>query len=169
MDDDNITYLIMTNSIYPKPTAIGCLDSIKKELNLILKTKNLSSIREYGLNSELNEKLKMKYEYFNKNTNVSSDTIGKLKQELTKMKEAVYDANEKLLIRGEKIDIMENKAIHLEGTAREYKQGAIKVRKSVSGRRICLYAGIIVLLLVIVYIIISLVCKSWVFKCGSNN
>ena len=70
MNQDNITYLIMTGTTFPKATAIGCLDSLKKELSNSLVGRNFDNILEYGLSEELKQKLQMKFEFFNENTDV---------------------------------------------------------------------------------------------------
>ena len=60
LNEDNITYMIMTNTTYPIPAAVACLESMKKEYGSILNGRNFSKLINYGLNSELKEKLKMK-------------------------------------------------------------------------------------------------------------
>ena len=60
LNEDNITYMIMTNTTYPIPAAVACLESMKKKYGSILNGRNFSKLINYGLNSELKEKLKMK-------------------------------------------------------------------------------------------------------------
>ena len=68
-NEDNITYMIMTNTKYSMPTAVACLESMKKEYGSILEGRNFSILNNYGLNSELQPKLKMTYEYYVTNYN----------------------------------------------------------------------------------------------------
>ena len=169
MNQDNITYLIMTGTTFPKATAIGCLDSLKKELSNSLVGRNFDNILEYGLSEELKPKLQMKFEFFNENTDVSSEALQNIKNEMLKMKEEVFKASEELNIREGKLSEMENKAVQLNVASNSYKQGAIKVRKETSKRRIYIYLGLILALLIIIYFIVCMACDSWTFQCGSND
>lgn len=169
MNQDNITYLIMTGTTFPKATAIGCLDSLKKELSNSLVGRNFDNILEYGLSEELKPKLQMKFEFFNENTDVSSEALQNIKNEMLKMKEEVFKASEELNIREGKLSEMENKAVQLNVASTSYKQGAIKVRKETSKRRIYIYLGLILALLIIIYFIVCMACDSWTFQCGSND
>ena len=127
VNEENITYLIMTMPEYPKPTAIGCIESIKKEVKDIVYNINLDEQTDYGLDGQLKEKLKMKYEFFNENTEVTSEALERLKRELEIMKDEVYKANEQLMIRSEKVNEMEKKAVKMEEDSQNLKQGAIKI------------------------------------------
>ena len=165
VNEENITYLIMTMPEYPKPTAIGCIESIKKEVKDIVYNINLDEQTDYGLDGQLKEKLKMKYEFFNENTEVTSEALERLKRELEIMKDEVYKANEQLMIRSEKVNEMEKKAVKMEEDSQNLKQGAIKINKKESKRRICIYLSIILIILLIIYGIICLSCRSFVFDC----
>jgi hypothetical protein len=165
VNEENITYLIMTMPDYPKPTAIGCIESIRKEVKDIVYNINLDEQKDYGLDDQLKEKLKMKYEFFNENTEVTSEALEKLKIELQIMKDEVYKANEQLMIRSEKINEMENKAEEMVEESKKLRQGAIKVNKKESKRRIWLYIVIILVILGIIYGIICVSCGSFVFEC----
>ena len=168
MNEDNISYLIMTSPNYPKSTAIGCIESVKKELKDILLEKDFDKINEYGLTVELEEKLKMKYEYFNTNTQVTSESLENLKNEMNKMKEEVFKANDQLMIRSEKVQEMENKANEMATESEHYKQGAIKVNKSSSKKKLCIFIALFITILIIVYAIICYICNSFVFECSSE-
>ena len=163
-NEDNITYLIMTAPTFPKATAVGCIESLRKEFHDVLYGRDFENTQEYGLSDELKEKLKMKFDYFNEHPEVSSESIERLKVEINKMNEEVIKANEQLLVRDQKMIEMENKAEQMKDASSAYKAGAIKVKKKESRNRIWVYLGIILAILIIIYIIIAQVC-SWDFKC----
>ena len=87
LNENNITYMIMTNTNYPMPAAVACLESMKKEYGNILNGRNFSKLNNYGLNSEFKEKLKMKYEYYNENTDIVDEELEKLKDGLRKKRD----------------------------------------------------------------------------------
>ena len=86
--------MIMTNTNYPMPAAVACLESMEKEYGNILNGRNFSKLNNYGLNSEFKEKLKMKYEYYNDNKEALNESTQKLMDEMFKMKEDVLNVSD---------------------------------------------------------------------------
>ena len=163
-NQDNITYLLMTGPTYPKAAAIACIESLRKELQNILLEKNFNNINEYGLSDELQEKLQMKFDYYNEHPDTSSEAIENLKSEIVKMKNDVDEANQELLERNNNINSLQNKSESLKESSSRYKSGAIKINKMSGKKKICICIGIIVVLLIIIYAIICMVC-GWDLKC----
>ena len=153
MNENNITYLIMTNNKYPRETAIGCMESIKNEFKDILAERDLSNINEYEFTSEFREKLKMKYEFFDQNPNISKENLeNNLKIELNKEQNLEDDKeNEQLIIKEEKI-----KSDDMGRESQRYKSGAIKVKTMSCKKKVCIGIIIILILLIIVYLAICL-------------
>lgn len=165
LNQDNITYLLMTGTTYPKATAIGCIESLRKEFANILVGINFESVTDYGLTEQLKGKLQMKFDYFNENTEVTSESLENLKNELNRMKDEVFKANQELMVRNEKLEEMENKAQELESSSRAFKHGAIKVRKAESRKKCKIIVGTIIAFLIIAYFITCLACQSFTFEC----
>ena len=69
-NEDKITYLIMTVPSYPMPATVACIEGLRKEIGAELSGRDLEGMKDYGLNSELKEKLKMKYDYYTENTEI---------------------------------------------------------------------------------------------------
>ena len=157
---DKVIYLLMTMPVYPLSTAVSCLESLKKEFGKDLQGRNFNAIGDYGLNIELQEKLKMKFEYYNENTEVVSDSLQGLKNEMMKFKDEVFQAAESLNERGELLNEMQNKAKDLESDSYTYKRNAIKVRKTECCRK-ATYIGIIcgVVAAIVLIIVLCVVFK----------
>ena len=154
-NENNITYLLMTMPIYPLPTAVSCIESLKKELSSELSGRNFANVQDYGLNNEFQEKLKMKFEYFNENTEVVSEKIQGLKSLMMQYKEDVFKAADALNERGELLEQMQNKAKDLENDSYSFKKGAIKVRRTECKRKV-IYILVILGLLAVIGLIIGL-------------
>ena len=128
-NENNVTYLLMTMPVYPLSAAVSCIESLKKDLADVLTGRNFNAIGDYGLNNELQEKLKMKMEYYNNNTEIVSDSIQGLKNEMMKFKDEVFKAAESLNERGDLLNEMQNKAKDLESDSYSYKKTAGDLRK----------------------------------------
>ena len=157
INEGNITYLLMTDNIYPKEAALGCLESIKKEFQSIYQNRSFDDVEKFGLNDEFKVKLRMKFDYFNANTDVSNEKIGQLKDEMCKMKDEVLNASGLLNNRGEKLLVLDEKADALSSSSNNYYKSSKRVKRAELMKRLKIYAGIgcaILVILIILYIII---------------
>jgi len=159
-NEDNVTYLLMTMPIYPLSAAVSCIESMKKEFGGNLHGRNFNAVGDYGLNNELQDKLQMKFEYFNKNTEIVSDSIQGLKNEMMKFKDEVFKAAESLNERGDLLKEMQNKANDLESDANIYRINAVGVRKA-ECRKKAAYIGIIcgVVAAIVLIVVLCVVLK----------
>ena len=156
-NEDNITYLIMTIPSYPMPAAVACIDSLKKEFGPDLSGRDLEGMKDYGLNSELKEKLKMKYEYYTENTEIVDEKIEQLKNVMMKFKDEVVKAADALNERGDLLDEMQAKADDLVKDSYEYKDKATQVRKTECKKKVIYIVVIAVIVVVIIGIIIGII------------
>ena len=165
INENNITYLLMTDNLYPKEAAIGCLESIRKEFELAFESINLDAPTNFCLESEFKTKLRMKFDYFNENSDISNESIGRIKDEMSKMKDEVLNASGLLDERGGKIEILGEKSDNLSKGSNAFYKNAKRVRKAEMMKKIKLYAAIVCVILLIIYIIICFVCGSLTFNC----
>ena len=166
INENDITFLLMANSLFPKATAIGCIESIKKEFQSAFIGRDFESEQEYGLDEDFKEKLKMKYEFFNENTEVSSEAVANLKVEMMKMKDEVIQASGLLNERGGNMDNMAKKAESLASSSVSMVKGAKHVKKVENRKKIYICIGIILAVLIIGYLIACLFCGSFTFQCS---
>ena len=157
INENNITYLIMTESIYPKEAALGCLESIKKEFQSMYQNRSFDSEENFGLNDEFKVKLRMKFDYFNANTDISNEALGQLKDEMCKMKDEVLNASGLLNNRGEKLQVLDEKADALSSASNNYYKSSKRVKRAECMKRVKYYVAIgiaIIVILILLYIII---------------
>ena len=168
-DENEKTYIILTDSSYYQNTAISCLESLNKEFGDILDDTDIDNIEEYGLSQQFEEKLKMKYDFYNTNSDIVSENIQNLQIEMINFKDEVYKLNEELNERGQKIEEIENKAEKLANDADSYIKGAKKVKKKESKRKWWYSIAIIFIILIIVYFAMRIICGNWTFQCGGSQ
>ena len=164
-NEDNLTFMIMTGKSYPKEAAIGCLQSIKREFNQIYEGRDFDGELNFGLNDEFREKLKLKFEYFNENKDVTDDKIGNLKDQLNLMKEDILNASGLLDDRGDKIKVLDDKADILSRDSNTYYRQSKRVRQAEQCKKYKMYAGIAAVCLLLIYLIIGITC-GFAFQCA---
>ena len=153
INEHNITYLIMTDNIYPKEAALGCLESIKKEFQSIYSNRSFDDEERFGLNDEFKVKLRMKFDYFNANTDVSNESLGQLKDEMCKMKDEVLNASGLLNNRGEKLQVLNQKADALSSSSNNYYKSSKKVKRAELIKRFKIYTAIGIAIFLVIFII----------------
>ncbi len=167
LNENGITYLIMTDMKYSKGSALACLESIKKEFVSTFPDTDFESAEEFALDKEFKPKLKMKYDYYNENKDVINESTQKLMDEIFKMKDDVINASDLLNERGDKLSEVKDKAGNLAQHSYKYKSAATKVKKSTSRKKIKIIIGIIAAVLVLVFFIIISIC-GWKFQCSGD-
>ena len=168
INENSITYLIMASNDYPKDTANGCLESIKKEFQSTYPGRDFDSEREFGLNEEFSPKLKMKLDYYNTHPDCPDEIVQKLHDEIINMKNEVVLSLNLMSERGDKMGEVEEKAGNLVQDSLEHKVKAKNVRKSECKRKVILSVGIVLVLLIIAYFITCIVCGNMKFQCSSQ-
>ena len=158
MNENNVTYLLMTMPIYPLSAAVACIESLKKELADKLGKINFNDVGDYGLNNKLKEKLRLKLEYYNENTDIVSDSLQKLKNKMIEYKDEVLKAAESLNERGEYLNEMQNKASDLENSSFKYRDLAGDVRRKECRKKACTIGIICGVVGAIILIIVLCVC-----------
>ena len=153
-DENNITYLIMADNLYPKEAAIGCLESIKKEFVGIYQNRTFEDVSNFGLNDEFKVKLRMKFDYFNANTDVSNEALGQLKEEMNKMKDEVINASGLLQNRGEKLQVLSENADALSSASNNYYKSSKKVKRAECMKKVKIYGAIAVAVIIIIIFLI---------------
>ena len=167
INEQSLTFMIMTGKSYPKETALGCLQSIMREFNTSYAGRNFEYENNFGLNADFKEKLKLKFEYFNENKDVTDDKIGELRDQLNDMKEEILNASGLLDERGEKMQILGEKADTLSRDSQNYYRQAKKVTFFEKCKKIKYYIAIGIVILLIIYMIIGFTC-GWGFQCARN-
>ena len=154
INDSNITYLIMADNLYPKEAAIGCLESIKKEFVGIYQNRTFENVSNFGLNDEFKVKLRMKFDYFNANTDVSNEALEQLKEHMNKMKDEVINASGLLQNRGEKLQVLSENADALSSASNNYYKSSKKVKRAECMKKVKIYGAIAVAVIIIIILLI---------------
>ena len=157
INEGGITYLLMTDSAFPKETGLACLQSIEKEFETTYPGRDFEGELNFGLNDEFREKLKMKFDYFNKNQDVKSESAAILREKLVQFHSSVVEASGLLDERGEKIKVLDEKADSLSRDSSTFYNQSKRVKRAEMMRKIKLYAGIgcaLVVILLLIYFIV---------------
>ena len=164
LNSNNITYLIMTNSSYQTSSAMGCLQSIQKEFEETFPNNyGVKTNSDLCLNAQFQEKLSLKYNFFNEHPDASSESIGRLTDEMNQYKDDITKASGLLDERSEKLEVLSVKSDQLKGTSNSYYKSSKRVRRAELLKKIKMYALIGCAIFLIIYILTIFICQSFTF------
>ena len=89
LNEDSITYALLTTNNFNKATVVGFIESIKKAFDLSFHQKDFQNIREYGLNDQFQKTLIEKMDLFNANPECASEEIIIEREKLNKQKDEI--------------------------------------------------------------------------------
>ena len=158
-----ISYLIMTNSGFPKTTVKTCLENIINEFEETFPDNDFNNISEYGLEKKFKEKLRLKSEYYNKNKEVNDSSDDSDLEEMFKVNDDLLSSSTVLTVS----DIIEKELKLLQEDQSKEEYSNHKASNKICTKRIIIIIIIAVLILLgIIYLIIGLYCDSWAFQCS---
>ena len=164
LNSNNITYLIMTNSSYQTSSAMGCLQSIQKEFEETFPNNyGVKTNSELCLNAQFQEKLSLKYNFFNEHPDASSESIGRLTDEMNQYKDDITKASGLLDERSEKLEVLSVKSDQLKGSSNSYYKSSKRVRRAELLKKIKMSALIGCSIFLIIYILTIFICQSFTF------
>ena len=162
LNSDGVTYLCMADVNYPKTSSSSFLESIKTEFTQTYPNKDFKTVGNLGLNEFFKQKLSIKLEYYNQNQNASLDQTGQLKKGIVDFKNQVLEANDLLDQRGEKINLIVQKAEMLSQESNSFYSSAKGVRRKEQCKRIKQIALLSVCILALIYVVLAIIC-GWTF------
>eukprot|EP00823_Brevimastigomonas_motovehiculus_P005581 TRINITY_DN4155_c0_g1_i1.p1 TRINITY_DN4155_c0_g1~~TRINITY_DN4155_c0_g1_i1.p1 ORF type:complete len:267 (+),score=51.57 TRINITY_DN4155_c0_g1_i1:116-802(+) len=149
-----LTYLCMTDQDFPRVMAFQFIDELKKKF-----------IAQYGERANYAIALAFNADFqgvmqtcMDKYNNQKDDKIQKVKAELGKAKEVVMDNIEKVLQRGEKIELLVNKTEDLQDRAYSFRSQSRQLSTAMWWKNAKVTVILVVIVLFIVYIILSIAC-----------
>lgn len=163
LNADGMTYLTMCEKNYPQTSAIQFLESIKKELEESHGT-NFNSMTQYELNPVFKEKLAMKMEYYNTNKDNTQDNIALLKNSIINIKDDLLKDDELLNQRGEKIQLIVEKASNLAVHSDTYYNSAKSVKRNYWWKKMKLTIILSIIGLIAIFVIVLIACGGFNFS-----
>ena len=106
-------------------SAFAYLEDLKSVFLKTFDYRTIESAYAYSLNEKFRENIKGKMNYYNANLN-ESDSVSQLKKGVMDYKDNILQANDVLMERGEKINLIVRKADNLRSESMNY-YGSVKL------------------------------------------
>ncbi|GAB2232570.1 hypothetical protein Droror1_Dr00011610 [Drosera rotundifolia] len=154
---DGVTVLCMAEDSVGRRIPFVFLEDIHQRF---VKTygRGILSAPPYGMNDEFSRVLSQQMEYYSNDPN--ADRINRLKGEMTQVRSVMIENIDKVLDRGERLELLVDKTATLQGNTLRFRRHARRFRSTVWWRNCKLIFALVVVLLIIIYIILAFVCHG---------
>ncbi|KAJ5068120.1 vesicle-associated membrane protein [Anaeramoeba ignava] len=153
ISEKNLIYMCMADENFERRIAFAFLQDIKGRFQSEYGTKGQNAIY-LGMNEDFAQVLQRQMKYFS--SNLESDKIGKVKNEIEDVKQIMSKNIEKVIERGDKIEILVDKTEHLRDQSFKFKRQSTKLKRHMWYKNCKLIMMIFVVL--IIYFILAGAC-----------
>ncbi|XP_010241581.1 PREDICTED: vesicle-associated membrane protein 711-like [Nelumbo nucifera] len=112
----------------------------------------------YSMNDEFSRVLSQQMDYYSNDPN--ADRINRLKGEMSQVRNVMLENIDKVLDRGDRLDLLVGKTEYMQGNTIRFRRQARRFRNTVWWRNVKLTIALILLLLIIIYVVLAFVCHG---------
>ncbi|GAA0170337.1 hypothetical protein Leryth_026575 [Lithospermum erythrorhizon] len=159
---DGFTYCVVASESAGRQIPIGFLERIKEDFSKKYGGGKATSTGANGLKREFGPKLKEHMKYCVDNPE-EINKLAKVKAQVNEVKGVMMENIEKVLDRGEKIELLVDKTENLRSQAQDFRQQGTKMRRKMWYQNMKMKLIVLCILIVLVLIIFLSVCPR--FQC----
>lgn len=142
---------------------IAFLERVKEDFNRKYGAGKASTAAAKSLNKEFGPKLKEQMQYCVDNPE-EINKLAKVKAQVSEVKGVMMENIEKVLDRGEKIELLVDKTENLRSQAQDFRQQGTKLRKKMWFQNMKMKLIVLGIIIALILIIVLSVCRG--FKCS---
>ncbi|XP_043719448.1 vesicle-associated membrane protein 711 [Telopea speciosissima] len=154
---DGLTVLCMADDTAGRRIPFAFLEDIHQRF---VKTygRAVLTAQAYGMNEEFSRVLSQQIDYYSNDPN--ADRMNRLKGEMSQVRNVMIDNIDKVLERGDRLELLVDKTTHMQGNTFRFRKQARRFKSTVWWRNVKLTVALIVLLLIIIYVVVAIVCHG---------
>lgn len=160
--DDGITFLCMSDEGMKRRITFSFLDEVKRIFR-----ENYQGVERTALAFSLNDSFApvLRQQIDNFNTNPSADNISKVKTQIDNVKDVMISNIDRVLERGEKIELLVDKTDKLNHQAFKFEKSSKALKNTMLCKKIKTYILIFVVLGLIGFFVAAMFCGMNFKKC----
>lgn len=166
MVEDGLTYLCLADEKQKRRIPFLFLADIKDRFRAAYGDRAKTAIA-FAMNTEFSRVLGDRMEYFNENP--GADSFGKVKDQLSEVKDIMVDNIERVLARGEKIELLVDKTDALNQSAKKFQKSSKQLKNVMWWKNVKMWILIITIVAILIWLISSFICGFNYSKCGAGG
>ena len=156
-----ITYLVMADAALRRRMPFAFLNDIKEQFQTNYGDR-AQTANAFAMNEEFAPVLQRRMAHFNNDPN--GDMLTKAQHQVQDLKQGAMKNINKVLERGEKIDLLVDKTDRMKNTANKFARTSRNLKNQMWWRNIQMWAMVVCCAALVVYIIGSLVCGGLTYE-----
>ena len=160
--DQGITFLCMADETTKRRITFAFLEDIKQTWREKYGGVEQTALA-FSLNDSFSPILKQRIDFFN--VNPAADTIGRVQAQIETVKDAMVENIEKVLERGEKIELLVDKTDRLNQQAFKFERQSRTLQRDMMCRKYRNYCLILLIVSIIIIFIVFMACGIKLDKC----
>lgn len=164
LSDNGFTYCVVATESAGREIPLAFLDRVKDDFSKRYGGGKAANAGAKSLNREYGSKLKEHMKYCCDHPEEISK-LSKVKAQVSEVKGVMMENIEKVLDRGEKIELLVDKTDNLRSQAQDFRQQGTKIRRKMWYENMKIKLLVFAIILVLILIIILSICPG--FKCTS--
>lgn len=159
--EDGITYLCMADEEFGRRLPFAFLEDIKNRFRATYAERGKTALA-YGMNADFSRVLQNQMDYYSNNPN--ADRINRVRNEIDEVKSVMVQNIEKVLERGERIELLVDRTEQLNQQGFQFKKKATQVKRRMWWKSVKVLVILIFVLMVIAYAAIAVGCGGLAFQ-----
>ena len=159
---NSITFLCMADEDFTRRVPFMFLENIR-QLFLERYGDRARTAIAFAMNEEFSRVLQTQLEYYN--SDPSADNIGRVRSQINDVKDVMVQNIEKVLERGEKIELLVDKTDRLNQQAFKFEKQSKRLKTAMWWKNCKMTIILTVVVLAIIYLVLSMLCGSKLEKC----
>ncbi|XP_013609146.1 PREDICTED: vesicle-associated membrane protein 713 [Brassica oleracea var. oleracea] len=154
---DGLTVLCMADEAAGRSVPFAFLEEIHQRF---VRTygRAIHSAQAYSMNDAFSRVLSQQMEYYSNDPN--ADRVSRIKGEMTQVRNVMIENIDKVLDRGERLELLVDKTANMQGNTFRFRKQARRFRSVMWWRNVKLTIALILVLAVVVYIAMAFVCHG---------
>jgi len=153
--EDGLTYMCMADDSFNRRIPFAFLQDIKERFLTTYGQERPFTALPYGIN-EFSKTIAKQMEYYS--TNPNADRIKQVHGEIEQVKDVMVHNIERVLERGERIELLVDKTDNLNQQAFAFKKRSTQLKRSMWWKNTKLMIILVAVLLLVIYCLISFAC-----------
>ncbi|XP_047328525.1 vesicle-associated membrane protein 711-like [Impatiens glandulifera] len=154
---DGLSVLCMADETAGRRIPFAFLEDIHQKF---VKTygRAVLSANAYAMHDEFSRVLSQQVEYYSNDPN--ADRINRLKGEMSQVRNVMIENIDKVLERGDRLELLVDKTANMQGTAVRFRKQTRRFRSTMWWRNVKLTGGLIIIVLVLIYFVVAFACHG---------
>ena len=161
--DNEFTYCVVADESIGRQVPVAFLERVKDDFVAKYGGGKAATVAANSLNKEFGSKLKEHMQYCVEHPEEISK-LAKVKAQVSEVKDVMMENIEKVLDRGEKIELLVDKTENLHHQAQDFRNSGTKIRRKMWLQNMKIKLIVLAILIALILIIVLSVCRG--FNCG---